>query len=352
LSEETGEVVGIFPTLYGRFVFHLVTAQLPVAVDLADEFLGLASGQDHPEPIMLGHRVVGLSNLFSGELSKAVKHLQAAVNFDIQESHRSAPYLYGQDIETASRCLYSLALSHTGRPDEALRMANASFGRAQKLNHPHSLAYALAFSSFGFSDWQRVDELNWCLRRLKAVISENPDMHLWPLMEDYLQFRCLALSARPEKALPHVDSFLTGMTAARFTVMLPGVIAEKADALVELGDGDAAMQSIDDALEMARSSGEFWQISKILGVKARVHLLLGDDLEANNTFQLSLHDARQYRYVHSELRVTTQYASFLRHSGKREHAKELLDRVLGKCTEGANLPDMVAAYTLRDALAV
>jgi class 3 adenylate cyclase/tetratricopeptide (TPR) repeat protein/ABC-type transport system involved in cytochrome c biogenesis ATPase subunit len=352
LSEQTGEIARIFPILYGRFIFHLVSAQIPKGVELAEEILELAKSQEHPEPMMLGHRVLGMSKLFSGDLSAALTHLRTAAEADLSEIDRSAPYLYGQDLETAARVFISLALSHTGYPDQALDAAKSSFKRGEWLNHPHTLAYALAISSYGFSDWRRIDQLSSCLLALKMVIQEDPEMQLWPIMLHYLEFRCLALTGHPDQALTHVESYVTGMTSARFMVLLPGVIAEKAEVLIELGDADAAKQAADEAFELAESTGELWQVSKILAAKGRIQRMQGNDVGARETFQKGLKLAHRHQYAHSELRLTLLYASLLQDCGEPEEARKLIEAILDRFTEGSDLPDLIEAQALLTQLQV
>ncbi|CUH48753.1 hypothetical protein RUA4292_02942 [Ruegeria atlantica] len=74
----------------------------------------MAQRKDQPEPVLLGHRMLGLTKLFSGELSESLEHLEIATDTKIPQTERSAPFLYGQDIEAAARCLYALALSYRG----------------------------------------------------------------------------------------------------------------------------------------------------------------------------------------------------------------------------------------------
>lgn len=346
LSERTGEIGGIFPILYGRAVFHIVTAQLPKAVEQADEILEVARRQDHMEPIMLGHRMIGLAKLFSGDTIASLEHLQKVSATDMPESERSAPYLYGQDIEAAARCLCSLALAHRGFPDQAAEMARKAVARARKLNHPHTLAYTAAFASFGFSNWRSIDNLKWCLDEIELVIRDNPDIQLWPIMRNYLEFRFLALSGEHNKALPLAEKFISGMKLARFHVMLPGVIAEQAETLIELGEFDTALKKTEEAFEMAQSAGEFWQVSRILCLKAKAQRLLENDTAAETSFLESISCAQDVGSTSNELCATFEYAVFLRDRGEVEKAKSVLEPVYRWFSEGHDLPILVEAHNL------
>ncbi|MEP0941395.1 MAG: adenylate/guanylate cyclase domain-containing protein [Rhizobiaceae bacterium] len=352
LSEQTGEIGGIFPILYGRAVFHVVTARLPLAVALAEEILDVANRQDHIEPTMLGHRMVGLAKLFSGDTIAALEHLEKVSSIDLPESKRSAPYLYGQDIEAAAQCLYSLALAHRGYPEQAIEMAKKAVQRARQLNHPHTLAYTAAFASFGFSDWRSIENVKWCLDEIELVIGDNPDIQLWPIMRDYLEFRYLALSGNHKQSLPYAEKFVSGMKSARFYVMLPGAIAEQAETLLELGEVDAALERTEEAFNMAQSAGEDWQLSRIVRVRARAELLLGNKADTENSLLESISLAKAACSASSELFTSIQYAEFLRDKGDPKKAERVLSPIYQRFSEGQELPAMNEARALLDELSL
>lgn len=352
LSKQTGEIGGIFPILYGRAVFHVVTAQLPTAVAQAEEILEVAKRQDHFEPTILGHRMVGLAKLFSGDTLASLKHLKKASSTALPESERSAPYLYGQDIEAAARCLYSLALAHRGYPKQAIDMAKKAVQRARSLSHPHTLAYTAAFSSFGFSDWRSTENVKWCLDEIELVIRDNPDIQLWPIMRNYLEFRYLALSGNHKQALPFAEKFVSGMKSARFYVMLPGAIAEQAETLLELGEVDAAIKRTEEALNLAHSASEDWQLSRIFRVRAKAELFLGNDTDGENSLLESIFNAKAVCSTSSELFASVQYAKFLRDKGDQKKAERILRPVFLSFSEGQELPAMIEARELLDELSV
>src|SRR6516225_8555370 len=107
-----------FPVLYGVWVVEWVSGNVKGALEHAQQFLSLAETQPTSAPHLIGHRILGVGRLMTGDFRQARPHLERAASLYRAEEHREFAYRYGQDIGAGALCYLSLALWHDGCPDQ------------------------------------------------------------------------------------------------------------------------------------------------------------------------------------------------------------------------------------------
>ena len=147
LARQVGSPPELFPALWGLWYAHMARGQLPRARELAEEFLELARQQHDPLLLVTGHRMVGNTARWQGDLIEAQAHCQQGLAFYDPEQHRVSAVSYGQDSGVACGILGAEALWMLGYPDQALRGMEETLALARRLAHPMSLAIALHFSA-------------------------------------------------------------------------------------------------------------------------------------------------------------------------------------------------------------
>ena len=350
LAEKTGEARGVFPILYGRYIFHLVTGQVVRAGELADEFLSLAKRQNHFEPVVLGHRLVGTAQFISGAPSAAEPHVLAAANADMPEAGRSPPHVYGQDVEAAASCYGALLAWQQGYPEQSLAIADRALSRAVKLDHPNTTGYVLMHMGLLVSGLRHEEKTRSILAKLQQL-TDNYDMPLWRVAGKLTEFSLTAIMGNNRAAIGQFDCFYPSyIEDFHMKFFLPGMWAMKAEVHVALEEAEAALESIHQATLLADETGEQWQIGEIMRIRAIALRLNGDHGGAAEMFELALDKARSGSLRMYELRIATDFARFLRDQGDPQGARDLLAPVYGWFTEGFEMPDLIDAKALLDEL--
>ena len=78
LGEPPEDPLLLFSVLYGFWVANFVAFNGDASRDLATQFLALAEKQGATVPLMIGHRIMGISLLVStGDIAKARAHLRS-----------------------------------------------------------------------------------------------------------------------------------------------------------------------------------------------------------------------------------------------------------------------------------
>ena len=151
LGEPLEDPLLLFSVLYGFCVVNFVAFNGDVARDLAAQFLALAEKQRANIPLMVGHRLVGASSQYTGDIvgsssafrsgARALRPRQASFAGDAVRSR----------YPSGSLVNWSTALWMLGYPDAALADVDDALQYAREIGHAPSLMYALAMTSVFFS---------------------------------------------------------------------------------------------------------------------------------------------------------------------------------------------------------
>jgi DNA-binding SARP family transcriptional activator len=116
---------------------------------------------------------LGIAAFWSGELTAAQKHFEAAVKRYRAEQRNLHLTRYGQDTKVI--CLSRLAntLWLLGRTDSAVRASTDALAMAEDIGHPFSRATALAFATLLALDMRDVERLRNYTSALEAARSEH-----------------------------------------------------------------------------------------------------------------------------------------------------------------------------------
>ena len=115
--------------------------------ELAAQFLALAEKQRATVPLMIGHRLMGISLLHTGDIAEGRAHLDRAIALYDPAEHRPLATRFGQDVGVAILCYRSLALWLLGYPEAALADAEHALKDAREIGHAATLMYALSSSA-------------------------------------------------------------------------------------------------------------------------------------------------------------------------------------------------------------
>jgi hypothetical protein len=136
----------LFSVLYGFWVMALngVAGDGKVVRELAEQFLALAEKQQATVPLMVGHRIMGVSLLQAGDLAKGRAHLDQASAFYDPAADRPLANRFGTDVGVAILTFRSIGGWLLGYPDAALADADRALKNAREIGEAATLMYALA----------------------------------------------------------------------------------------------------------------------------------------------------------------------------------------------------------------
>jgi tetratricopeptide (TPR) repeat protein len=115
--------------------------------DLAAQFLALAEKQGATVPLMVGHRLMGVSLLITGDIAEGRGHFDQAIALYDPAEHRPLATRFGQDTAVTVLARRSWALWPLGYPEAALRDADDALRNAREIGQAATLMFALFHSS-------------------------------------------------------------------------------------------------------------------------------------------------------------------------------------------------------------
>jgi len=145
LGEPPEDQLLLFSVLYGLWASSLIAFNGDMVLGLAAEFLALAEKQKGTIPLVMGHRIMGLSLLLTGHIAEGRKHYdQAIALYDRSEHYRSQTTRFsGQDIRVPTLSFRSLLLWVLGHPEAALADVVHALKDAREIGHAATLLWEL-----------------------------------------------------------------------------------------------------------------------------------------------------------------------------------------------------------------
>jgi predicted ATPase len=345
LCEAIGDTPQLFPALWGLWSFHIVRASHPASLELSQQLNHIA-GRD-PGLLLEAHRAQGSTLLYMGEIRKARRHLEKAVELYDPRYHSGHTYQYGQNPLVA--CMSSLAFVFwtLGHPESSLNARMRAVSYAEAIDHPHSLAYALALSSvlhYSRREWPGALSL-----AEKAIqLSERHGFPLWLAVGRIT--RGAALSKLGEQSgVALLSDGLDAWQASGAGLGLPTYLGMQAEAQFDWGDRVAALKTVEQAQHLADDTREL--ISKPELQRLHGEFLLSDSPEeAEDYLKRSLRSARAQRSNSMELRILINLCRHRLEQGQRHTYQDVLRKVYNRFNEGDQTPDLEEARNLLQTL--
>jgi predicted ATPase len=360
LGEPPEDPLLLFVVLYGIWVANAGAFNGDAVRELAAQFLTLAEKQGAPVPLMVGHRIMGVSLMFTGNLvesrdhfDRAVDHFDRAVALYDPVQHRAFAARFGQDPGAALLAFRSLAQWLLGYGEGAAATADRALEIARNSSEVSTLMYVLFFISplhllMG----------NYATAAAQAqellALAEEKLASFWIERATFVRGCILASTGKPSDAVQLITSGLAASQVTGTTFWLPLYESYLAKAHAELGKFVEAWRCIDEATRAVETTKETMFEAEVYRIAGEIALMSPklDAAKAETYFERALTIARQQQAKSWELRAATSMARLWRDQGKRDAARNLLAPVYGWFTEGFDTLDLKDAKTLLDELHV
>jgi hypothetical protein len=146
LGEPLEDPLMLFSVLYVFWVANLAAFDGDVVRELATQFLALAKKQETTAPLLMAHRIMGMSLVCTGDLVEGRSYLDRAIALYDRAEHRSLATLFVQDVRVVILTYRTFALWILGYPEAALADAEHAIKDAREIDAA-SLMQALCYSS-------------------------------------------------------------------------------------------------------------------------------------------------------------------------------------------------------------
>jgi predicted ATPase len=316
-------------------------------LQLATQFLALAEKQSAPVPLMIGHRVMGISLTWTGAVAEGLPHYDQALTLYDPAKHRPLATRFNYDSSVSVLTYRSLALWLLGYPEAALADADQALNNAREIGHPVTSMFTLIVGSFTLILCGKCASANSRTDEAQALAEEKGALY-WKASTILNRGCIMTLTGNASNAVQAMSSGITSWRSIGSTVGIPFILPYLARAHAELGQFDDAWRCIDEAVTAAETTKERWCEAEVHRVAGEIALMAPerDAVKAQAYFERALAVARQQQAKSWELRAAMSMARLWRDQGKRQQAYDLLAPVYGWFTEGFDTLDLKEAKAL------
>jgi predicted ATPase len=324
-----------------------------MAHTLGEQLLTLAQQVQDAAMLMASHRALGSTLFHLGAIASAHTYFAQGMTLYDPQQHHAAAFLYGEDAGVVCRSRAAWTLWYLGYPDQGLAQNREMLTLAQHFAHPFSLGYVLILISAAmFHQFRR--EMRAAQERAEAAISLAKDQGfpLWMAIGAILYGWALAHQGQAKEGIEQITQSLMTYRATGSELLRPYFLALLAEAHGTIGEPEAGLTVLTEALTLVDTTGERWYESETYHLKGELLLQQssGNQAEVEHCFQQAITIAQSQQAKSWELRAATSLARLWQQQGKRQEAHDLLAPVYGWFTEGFDTADLKDAKALLDAL--
>jgi predicted ATPase len=351
LGEQPQDPLLLFSVLYGGWVANYVAFNGDLMRTLAAQFLALAEKQASVVPLMIGHRMAGISSVFAGQLAEGRTHYdQALALYDPVEHPPLAPR-FGQDNKSSVLSYRAFALWLLGYPDAAQAEANHALDYARHVGHAGTIMNTLSLVPIvpflcgdNAATEGQLDEL--------IALAEEKNALFWKMFAVLGKGGLLAATGKGVEAIQIIISGMKVFRSTGSTMFEPWWLHHLGWAHARLGALDDASRCLDEALTMVETRKDRWCEPELHRIAGEIALKSPkrDVAKAQVYFERALAVARAQQAKSWELRAATSLARLWRDQGKVQQARELMAPVYGWFTEGFDTRDLKEAAALLNEL--
>ncbi len=351
LREPPQDPLLLFSVLYSFWVANYAAFNGDVMRELAAQFLALAEKQGATVPLMIGHRLMGMSLLNTGDIAEGRAHLDQALALYDPAEHRPLAERFGQDVAVAILSFRSTALWLLGYPEAALANTDQALKHAREIGQAATLMYALTATLITQIHCGNYATATMQFEELVALTDEKGSS-FWKALGTMMQGCVLAMTGKASDAIHVITSGATVLRSTGSTMWLPLCLSYLARAHADLGQFNDGWRCMGEATTAMETTKEKWFEAEVNRIAGEIALKSpeADAARAKKYFERALTVARQQQAKSWELRAAMSVARLWRDQGKPQQARDLLAPVYGWFTEGSDTLDLKEAKTLLEAL--
>src|SRR6476659_2072633 len=347
LRESPDDPSLLLSALFGQWIVNFISFNGDVARELAARFFAFGEKEGTAVPLMVGHRTMGSTLAFIGDLVDAKAHYDKALALYRPAEHRRLMTLFGQDLRVTCLAFRSMALWLLGYPEAALKDADCALREARQMEHAATLMFTLNFPILINTYCGNYSAANEYIEEL-VLLAEEKGAPFRKAEGVLRRGYILTLTGQATKAVEMVACGIDLWRSAGSTIFTPEQEFMLAIAHADSGQFDDAWSCIGKAMTAMQATKERWCEAEAHRVAGEIALKSPqrDVAKAQAHFEHSLTVARAQQAKSWELRAAMSLARLLSDQGKRQTARDLLAPIYDWFTEGFDTSDLRKAKAL------
>jgi predicted ATPase len=329
-----------------------VRPELQTAHALGEQLLALAQQVQDAAMLMMAHRAIGQTLFWRGAPAAAHTHFVQVIPLYDPKQHRTLAFLYGEDVGVNCRSQDAWTLWSLGYPDQGLARNQEAITLAQQLAHPYNLSFAFSCATM-FHQFRRNVRCTQECAEAAMTLAQEQGFPFWMANGTLLCGWVLVQQGQTQEGMAQITHGLMTYRATGAEIARPYYMALLAEAYGIMGQPEAGLAVLAEALTHVDNTGERWYEPELYRLKGELLLQQSSDnqAEVQSCFQQAIAIAQNQQAKSFELRAATSLARLWQQQGKRQEAQDLLASVYHWFTEGFDTADLKDAKALLDELA-
>jgi class 3 adenylate cyclase/tetratricopeptide (TPR) repeat protein len=345
LCKRLGEPPEHLQVMFWLATVNVVRGELPQGLDAIAGLPSAAEALGNKPALINGIRGQGMILMFMGRVIEAREALERANKMfnASQEADRMAARAAGQDAGVAMLSLMSWVLWILGDVDAAVTRMAAALERADEVNHAHSNAYAWYYASV-LHALRGEPAIAQAYAERCLIISEQHGFRQWLGLSRAIRGICAVMLDESGGRLDEVKAALDEYQRAGYQVGITAQFVLLCPALLHRDQTETTLEVIDHGLSIVSHNSERFFEAELYRLKARTLLMRSaQDAEVESLLDQALRTARAQEARSLELRAATDLARLWIKQGKRAEAREVLQSIYSRFSEGFETNDLKEA---------
>lgn len=336
--------------LYGMQSRYIVEGRLEKSALITDEMVRVFGETQGSEPPRSAFAMLAGVRLQMGRFQQACDDIEGLVREADPRQLQHLQESQGLNYEVLARAWQSHALWCLGRPDTAFDGGAHALRLARQLGQPFS--QALAATYLALLQQLRADPATFRRQAEQALgLATEFKVTYYRAWAAILVTYAETLGQPEPNALTRLRSAIESFKKTGARLRLPYYLALLADAQLRMGEADAGLDVLEEALCASRETNERWWDAELHRMRAELLLAGGaaaDEAEAALRRALAIAQGQHAKSL--ELRAAHALARLWAGSGRTAEARDLLAPVYSSFAEGLETPDLAAARALLSGL--
>lgn len=341
LSQTLGDDESMFRFLTGLHLQTITTGDFPRSLAVCEQYSALASSRGGPSEAIIAGWMAGSSKHYIGDLRGADASFATSARLLAQHGVRALHYfeVMKEIIASINSARVTWAL---GMPTQALQLASNVIEAGRRLPGSLAMRVTLCFPillSHGLYDHAR--GLIAELEELSIDYNTSVRKQVLNVVKGFL----LTSLGQSDAAISHLEQCLALLPPPKMSVVRTDALQALAESQLASGNVTGALASIDEAIELSRETQGEFTLPDLLRTKAQVLMsrprVEPETIEA--VISEALDRARAQGALIWELRIALTAVKARAAQRGSEEAKEMLERVYSRFTEGLDTNDLKAA---------
>ncbi|KYG97521.1 winged helix-turn-helix domain-containing protein [Bradyrhizobium sp. DOA1] len=354
LAEQLGDNDYLLRSLWGLCIDQFNNGEFRKALGLARRFADVVAGSSNSVDRMMAERLLATTMHYLGDQRLAHRHIDRALARLSDLTAKPQVIRFRFDPRASAHYFQARILWLLGFADQALRVVDRNVEEGRTNGHALTFCSVLGQGAcpIAFLAGDLVLAERYCTMLIEHT--ERHPIRLWSVWARAFRGMVVARGGDLEAGLSLLRKALGLAGEARFLPRFLLLLGELATCLGKAGEISQGLATIDEALARCEARDERWYVAELWRIKGELLLHAGAHYSAaaaEQAFDQASEVARGQGALFWELRTAISLARLRMSQSRPADARNILEPVYGKFTEGFEIADLRRARTMMAQLA-